>query len=532
MTKEEKPSKEKNESKYEKEHWEMPKPFHKIPNYHRYVTIPTSWKDRFVEYFMRNDRHSWFMTEAQRETWKIEILRNWEQYRNVLKWDSARRFDNQLLNMNSLGGGVIVIAGSYGMGKSIIALTLGRSLLALKAKTTGKKYLNYVYWHKKDARSQIRQADNDTVHIIDEDMTATGTGSYNMEVHIKNIFETIRKTGKFVIEAGVNITPSMHKKAVALLIEPFGFNKRFQLNRFIVKDHAENPLWLAWTQRNYKPEEKIIYEGERGTYAEYNARAVEFSSETSGVFSGTSAKDEKIWKNDLVDFWLNKYGNSVPTMNELEYWAIQIGIPQESTATLSRICSVAKREIKAEGKEYSIREEIPEYEGQTQDLQDAICDRMEERGLVDPRRIEALRLRVKNHMSQDDIAVEFGVTQPTISMWLRDGDLAREMGEAFEDVYARKLENEGLIAKVFGGNSPEPDCILYSLNDEPIEVRSLKCFISKRSVTTIPRDELGQAELDLARKEDIPLKMVFYNMWTDKLQAIEDKGQDRFSFKA
>ncbi|MHA1812744.1 MAG: hypothetical protein ACTSYX_04835 [Candidatus Thorarchaeota archaeon] len=326
--------------------WTLPRPIHRLPNAFQLVALPTTSRGTFVRYFLGPDAKIWEMTQAQRETWKNQILREWDKFKHVLKYDGTARHFQQLRDMSRLGGGVILISEQYGTGKSTIANTHLKLWQLIKYRETGRLHIPHVYWRKNVARSMIREAPPDTAHSIDEDMKATGTGSVNLEVHIQNIFETIRKTGKLVIEVGVNLRPSTHQRAVAIQIEPFGFNRVLQANRFIVKDYLGNPLWLAVTQRNYLPHERVYYEGELGTFGEYADRATAFSRGTTGVFAGTAGDSERQWKDELVRYYTGRFPGVVPTTTELEYYAIQLGIPPESTASIRRVCAVARREIK------------------------------------------------------------------------------------------------------------------------------------------------------------------------------------------
>jgi hypothetical protein len=212
-------------SLYQLEKWSVPKP---LPEY--VVPAPTLTKRDFVHYFMNYDAQIWEMTQAQRETWKTDILDDWDLYRTVLYKNETGAFHEQLKDMDRMGGGIILIPGDMGTGKSIIANTLLK-IWNIRKKNTQPPH---IFWSKNKVRSKIRRTAENTAHSIDEDMRSTGSGSGNLEVHLKNLFETIRKTGKLVVDVGVNVKPGFLARAVTLQIFPFGFNRRFQANRFIV----------------------------------------------------------------------------------------------------------------------------------------------------------------------------------------------------------------------------------------------------------------------------------------------------------
>lgn len=322
--------------KYPLEQWIKPDP---LPDFG--VSIPTSSKIEFYHYFMGLDQ-IWEMTLAQRVTWKNKILNAWDTYRSILYIDGTGAFHQQLKDMSRMGGGIILIAGDMGTGKSIIANTLLKIWNFLKENDDPP----HIFWSKNEVRAKIRETANNTAHSIDEDMKATGTGSGNLEIHLKNLFETIRKTGKLVVDVGVNAKPSQLARAIGLQIFPFGFNRRFQANRFIVCNWKEEPLWLATSQRFYYPDEPVFYEGELGVFGEYTSRALEFSRTTTGVFAGSNAAQELEWRDQLVEHWKEEWKGVTPSMDGLEFEAIQIGIPTESTASIDRVCSSAKMVIR------------------------------------------------------------------------------------------------------------------------------------------------------------------------------------------
>ena len=326
------------------EEWDKPSP---LPD--RGMTIPTLSRREFDYYFMNIDTRIWEMTQAQRETWKNDILDDWDIYRRILYQNKTAVFHRQLRDMDRMGGGVILIPGEMGTGKSILANTFLKIWNVLKRNIDPP----HIFWSKNEVRAKIRKTAPNTAHSIDEDMRSTGRGSGNLEVHLQNLFETIRKTGKLVVDVGVNVESSRLARAVGLQIFPIGFNRMYQANRFIVANWKGRPLWLAVTQRFYYPNESVLYEGELGTFAEYDARANEFSRTTTGVFAGTNAEQELEWRTQLVEHWNSEYEGITPSVDVLEFECVQIGIPQESVATIRRICASARlilrRDMKGKG---------------------------------------------------------------------------------------------------------------------------------------------------------------------------------------
>ena len=318
---------------YVMEEWEKPKP---LPS--SGVAIPTTSKNEFYHYFMNVDDRIWEMTQAQRETWKNEILNNWDTYRLILYMDGTGAFHQQLKDMNRMGGALILVAGDMGTGKSVFAMSCTKIWNVLNKNPNPI----HIFWSKNEVRAKIRKTAGDTAHIIDEDMKATGSGSANLEIHLKNLFESIRKTGKLVLYVGVNAQPSRLGRAIGLQIFPIGFNRRFQANRFIVCNWKGEPLWIAYTQRFYFPTEKAYFEGDLGYLGEYGDRALEFSNNMTGIFSGSNAEQEKEWGTHLVKHCQKEWKDIKLSMEMLEYEAIQIGIPQESVASIRRVCAFTK----------------------------------------------------------------------------------------------------------------------------------------------------------------------------------------------
>jgi len=103
---------------YTVDDWDRPKA---LPN--RGIVIPTLSRREFEFYFTNIDPQVWEMTQAQRETWKNDILDDWDVYRRVLYRNGTGVFHQQLRDMDRMGGGIILIPGEMGTGKSVLANT-------------------------------------------------------------------------------------------------------------------------------------------------------------------------------------------------------------------------------------------------------------------------------------------------------------------------------------------------------------------------------------------------------------------------
>lgn len=171
------------------------------------------------------------------------------------------------------------------------------------------------------------------------------------------------------------------------------------------------------------------------------------------------------------------------------------------------------------------------YTGPVDDLRDAIYRRLEELGF-DPADIDMLK-RYAGGESQTDIAYHYGTTQKTVSMRikrLRENPLA--LGKAFEDVYAQLLRTQGFKVVQGGGNSPEPDIIVYDQDGNMLKVLSAKCYCDKRVTLTVPRHEIGEKEWEVSRANGVPLYLVFYDLVEGRLhEPVLVEDQLNFTFR-
>ena len=303
----------------------------------------------FVRKFQTTDADpyiGWEMTEAQRATWLIDIMSKWDAYGPILQYNGTGRQSRQLKDMMRMGGGMVVIDQEYGMGKSVIGCSLLKMWQVMTYKKLHEYHLPSVYWHRVLAKKMIKNSPRNSTHLIDEYQEDSGSGSQAIIKHLLNMFKTVRKTGRFVVQAGLNVPIGSLGKAIAILIRPFGFNRRYQANRFIVLNHKEEPLWMAITQRYFLPHEEVYYEGELGTFAQYESRADQFSTETDGVQTARDADDEAFWMEELVQSWQRDYPNmKAPTKALTWHGRHVVKIPVEVEAKIEEIVSMAKVQI-------------------------------------------------------------------------------------------------------------------------------------------------------------------------------------------
>jgi hypothetical protein len=148
-----------------------------------------------------------------------------------------------------------------------------------------------------------------------------------------------------------------------------------------------------------------------------------------------------------------------------------------------------------------------------------------------------LEIRVFQNVSQDEVALVLKekeithVKQATVSNWLREGGFVAQMGYAFENIYSRYLTVQGISHVAGGGNKEIPDIVLFDADNRPSRVLSLKCLNDTKEVTSIPRTEFAKKELALAKEHNIPLEMIYFDMWKGHLHPPQlDEGQKTFTF--
>ena len=293
------------------------------------VGIRRTWtRQEFKDFYWTEDAKTWFMTEAQRETWLQEIMADWDTMKWMVRQDRTDRHLKQLVDMDELGGGMLVINSEYGTGKSILSNTHLKMWQLLKLNSEKKFFIPSIYWRRKNARDYIKAAPNHSAHSIDEDQRGSGSGSQAVIKHLLNMFETIRKTGKLVMQLGINVEMGRLGRAVALEIRPFGFNRITQTNRFIAYSNRGKPMWLGALQRIYLPHERVYYINELGTFAEYDARAAAFSSSSDGIYSERDELNELAIRDDLVRLWEKDFKGITPNLSALSFEARQLFTPQ------------------------------------------------------------------------------------------------------------------------------------------------------------------------------------------------------------
>lgn len=170
------------------------------------------------------------------------------------------------------------------------------------------------------------------------------------------------------------------------------------------------------------------------------------------------------------------------------------------------------------------------YEGQLDDMKEAVFTRLEELGF-DPVNVDMLKRYADAVETQVDIGISYGVTQKTVSSRIRTLRLnPLALGGAFEDVYVKSLESEGYTVKQGGRNTPEPDALVYR-DDQLIQVMSLKCYVDKRNSLTVPRSEIAEKEWEIAKANEVPLYIVFFDLVEGKLTIELVEDQQNFTFR-
>lgn len=172
------------------------------------------------------------------------------------------------------------------------------------------------------------------------------------------------------------------------------------------------------------------------------------------------------------------------------------------------------------------------YFGQTENLRDAVLDRMIELG-ANAEIIEAFRI-VRNAIDENRYLLEeqfsewqelfpdvdiiedtFRITK-YYGMKNYQGAVIDGWANAFEDVYSAILLKNDVPHIQGGRNSPDPDIIITDDEGEPIEVHSLKTFCNKQGYENFSYDDIADSEKELG----VPIMLVVLSLVDGKLYKI------------
>jgi len=270
------------------------------------------------------------------------------------------------------------------------------------------------------------------------------------------------------------------------------------------------------------------------TYTAWKHETQTQLTEGGGMLSGSKA--ERVA--DALIKYARKMGYASYSVSKLEEIVRTEKIIGGTNLVMSQQKTVAQRARRLmDGAPSKGKPPLTSYIGQVDDMRAAVLARMIERGR-DPIHVKALEYYVYQHISQDEVTLilknehDRKVTQDTVSRWLKHGEFVAEMGYAFENVYSRYLTIQGISHVAGGGNEDSPDIVLFDKDGNPSKVLSLKCLNDKRDVTSINRKEIAKKEAALAKEHNIPLEMIYFDMWKGHLHPPQlDTGQKTFTFR-
>ncbi|MHA1138110.1 MAG: hypothetical protein ACTSSE_16655 [Candidatus Thorarchaeota archaeon] len=332
-----------------KESWEVPPEFPRsirgittvgVPLPH-FIRVPLVYKI-FKLLWRRHDTKNWFLLPYKRRRWEKRILKRFWDFEEYIREDGTPTFYQHINLMRERGGGVIVISGSKGEGKSILAQMIACRLLPGS--------VPYVIWEHKDLRNVTETLrEMDVVVITDEDLTATGENSKNLLVHIDNSRQTVRKTDLFIISTGVSADGS--SESVDLWFEPCGYNKKYQVTRFAVFGSAREFLGFVALQRKHRPDDPVHYYTKLSTWAEYESRATDYSKKVMKEAGTTGAVDSAVQDRHiaaLVDYLqterLDK-GKDIPSAKKCRRLYRKAKLPQISIGYMDEVIQWAIDEL-------------------------------------------------------------------------------------------------------------------------------------------------------------------------------------------
>jgi hypothetical protein len=531
-------------SKSQLEHWDLPPqlPREKVSKYVKVCPfVPLKlpkWPSvsALKKAWFSVDTRSWHIKPFRRRAIYKLLKRNMDDWWEWLRIDSSPTFYIELSTYREENDGAVIgVAGPKGSGKSWL------SQMVINRCIDNPPHVVFQY---SEVEAHLQDKDDMAIGIIiDEDLRATGHESRNLVVHINNAFETSRKAELWACCTGVNLSFEGWGDTLDLRLIPFGYNKTFQATRAAVWSKERDFLGFIGLQRKHLPDETVYYYDEEGTWAEYKPRAIAYSQsvmQKGGATSAVSPEEQDRHIAAFVDYlenWMEQKNKTKPPKNIMcRRLYRKAGLPDKSTDYMKEIIAWAKEELP----DADFSDSQP-YTGQVVDLQQAVFNRLIERGVQD---VHVLYLQEYiDNETQRDIAARYDCSQSAVSQALT-AIKQEHLGYAFEDVFAAKLRQEGLLVYQGGDNSPAPDLVTLSEEDpllsnekwwnieavqEHIEqCYSLKCYLDKKKHVTIPRTEIARSEETLKRA-GIPLIFVYYDIYTDTEHIFEVRDQQNFS---
>ena len=351
---------------------------------------------------------------------------------------------------------------------------------------------------------------------IDEWLSGEGPGSVIVLRRLRNLFDTLRA---HMISAGVSTPTAPDISFVNFIATTLAqdFQKRRNLYEVRVPLPRYGLIYIGNTivplHRNEvarQEYEKAAYDRKSGLIAEKGRKTIK-----NGLDPMEAARIVRAWaaEQHMTIVTKGQASAALAVVAKERNW--DINYSNEPTIA-NLVVLQTTREVKS----------IP-YTGQTADLRKAVCDCLVDIYGVSREEI-AMLLEYAQGETQADIASRHHMSQPEVSDALLP---IREefLGYAFEDVWVKKLRDDGLTVEAYGKTSDEPDAFIMNENRQVLMVYSVKCYFDKKGVTTIGRDKLAKKELEFYQA-GYPLRLVYFDFVSDKLFIVDVGEEDRFSF--
>jgi len=238
----------------------------------------------FEDAWFHYDPLNWELDELNRREWATEITAHFDQWKRYLDHDSTWVFKRTVEQKRKKGGILVGIRGIKGGGKSRLAQMAIQRICDVTP---------HVLFQYKDIALQIEQVEGDEVGLlIDEDLTATGSDSANLVIHVNNSWETSRKAIQSGVCTGVNLSFDRWGNTLDIRLEPCGINTRFLATRFAMFSKRDRFLGFGALQFKHLPDDEVYYYNELGTWREYDDRASLFSRTVTRSGGAVDAVDD------------------------------------------------------------------------------------------------------------------------------------------------------------------------------------------------------------------------------------------------
>lgn len=412
--------------------------------------------------------------------------------------------------------GVFVIYGLMKSGKSKITATFSKN--AEEENPGAKTKVTNSIAEMNDAYASLPPH---SIIVRDEDLEATGPGSRTEEKDLHNF----QKLGReYEVSTIYNFKKYRNIEIANYYFEMFGWNPKTQESRALVRDELGDYMGFIILKVNYDAAYYKQFETEKSKVADQLKK----TKGHLGAFGSSNITEmvDRVWNlyktKDLSLKKVSEFAAFIDEQNELEdLWDISSIVRNKLTARLRHRAlsepkkkdSSNKSEIKKgkiEGKVKLIKQiEYPKY-------LETVLTALKKRG-VPQIKIEAFKLKCQKETYRN-IAKYLNIADGSVSNYISDIQ-QNDLGYAGEDAWDIDLTNKNIFHKMQGGNTKNPDCIVFSDSKctKPIEVHSIKTysnFILNKAMT-----EIGQEEINYAIEHQIPLFVDAYECFNQILRV-------------